>query len=400
MPEPIAGEVFDPYLQMAGNLAQGPAAASLSFAGHRRSRIRPGRDCRCGRQANDLYPLVPGGPKFTAFAANPQRDRGGEFACSTRPRKTNTIAGFAHRLAAAAASSGIKRANPLPAVAAAEQVIVLAEDATFSPPPMPLGGSKRASPHRGKKTKKATFLPLAILGGLLAIAAGAVAVVMSHQPELQESRADSAPDQNPGAGRETSPSKSSANESKPVPTGSVKPAATGDGTASAATSGSLSKAGDLPRTSADARPAAAGNAESSSNAAPDVGDDPATRHAGLSAKPKTSAAAPAANPEAAVQTVSAAKSKTPEELDKQLADAKTDEEYRAVVVDALRAADKSTDDGQPAAARQLVLKALVAARKSGRLEAGLRRNSGPDHSRLAQENPRRTEKRVGLRFEI
>ena len=351
---------------MAGNLAQGPAAASLSFAGHRRFRIRPGRDCRCGRQANDLYPLVPGGPKFTAFAANPQRDRGGanllaqrgqEKRIRSRASRPSGGCGRLVRHQEGQSTSGRCRRRTGDSACRGRDV--------FSPSDA-LGRKQCASPHRGKKTKKATFLPLAILGGLLAIAAGAVAVVMSHQPELQESRADSAPDQNPGAGRETSPSKSSANESKPVPTGSVKPAATGDGTASAATSGSLSKAGDLPRTSADApdrRPR--GNAESSSNAAPDVGDDPATRHAGLSAKPKTSAAAPAANPEAAVQTVSAAKSKTPEELDKQLADAKTDEEYRAVVVDALRAADKSTDDGQPAAARQLVLKALVAARKSG-----------------------------------
>ncbi len=366
MPEPIAGEVFDPYYKWLG----------IS------PKDQPPHHYRL--LAIDVFESDPdviaaAADKQMTFIRSFQAGQNSQLSqrilneiaaariCLLNAAKKNEYdRGLRARLAAAAASSGIKRANPLPAVAAAEQVIVLAEDATFSPPPMPLGGSKRASPHRGKKTKKATFLPLAILGGLLAIAAGAVAVVMSHQPELQESRADSAPDQNPGAGRETSPSKSSANESKPVPTGSVKPAATGDGTASAATSGSLSKAGDLPRTSADApdrRPR--GNAESSSNAAPDVGDDPATRHAGLSAKPKTSAAAPAANPEAAVQTVSAAKSKTPEELDKQLADAKTDEEYRAVVVDALRAADKSTDDGQPAAARQLVLKALVAARKSG-----------------------------------
>ena len=62
---------------------------------------------------------------------------------------------------------------------------------------------------------------------------------------------------------------------------------------------------------------------------------------------------------------SAEKFKTPEELDKLLADAKTPEDYQAVAGEALRAAGKAMDDHQPDAARQLILKSLVAARKSG-----------------------------------
>ena len=57
--------------------------------------------------------------------------------------------------------------------------------------------------------------------------------------------------------------------------------------------------------------------------------------------------------------------KTPEELDKQLADAKTPEDYQAVAGEALRAAGKAMDDQQQDAAKQLILKSLLAARKSG-----------------------------------
>ena len=58
------------------------------------------------------------------------------------------------------------------------------------------------------------------------------------------------------------------------------------------------------------------------------------------------------------------KPKTPEDFDKQLADAKTPEDFRAVAGEALHRAGKALDDHQQDAAKKLVLKALIAARKA------------------------------------
>jgi hypothetical protein len=68
-------------------------------------------------------------------------------------------------------------------------------------------------------------------------------------------------------------------------------------------------------------------------------------------------------PEATVKATAVEKPKTLEEFDKQLAAAKTPEDYRAVAGEALLSAGKILDD-HPDGARKLLLKALIAARKS------------------------------------
>ena len=70
-------------------------------------------------------------------------------------------------------------------------------------------------------------------------------------------------------------------------------------------------------------------------------------------------------PAEAVIPAEAEKPKTPDDFDKQIADATTPEDYRKVAGEALRVASRAMDDHRQDAAKQLILKSLVAARKSG-----------------------------------
>jgi GTP cyclohydrolase III len=91
-----------------------------------------------------------------------------------------------------------------------------------------------------------------------------------------------------------------------------------------------------------------------------MGDDPFASKSSSLTEPRAHAkSAEAAKP------AEAEKPKTPEDFDKQIADAKTPEDYRAVAGEALRAAGQAMDDHRQDTARQLILKSLVAARKSG-----------------------------------
>ena len=75
--------------------------------------------------------------------------------------------------------------------------------------------------------------------------------------------------------------------------------------------------------------------------------------------------APPPEPDPPPKPAEPKKVKTPEELDQLLADAKTPEDYLAAAGEALRAVGKALDDHQQDAVKPLILKALVAARKSG-----------------------------------
>ncbi len=219
------------------------------------------------------------------------------------------------RMAAAGSQSGLKRAESLLVIAEApveEAPVVEAElaDAEMQMPlPLQFGGGKR-SQIRKKKSKKASFLPLAALGAMLVACVVAIAVVMSRTPETPVSQADANPDGRPPRDAEPARVKPATQDNKlPVPADSAK-------LAPPTIPLHPSRAGDSPDVPTPAKPP--------------EGEEPAT----------------------------------PNELDKQLADAKTAEDYQAVAGRALRAAGRAMDDHQQDAAKKLLLKALVAARKS------------------------------------
>ncbi len=231
------------------------------------------------------------------------------------------------RMAAAAGQSGLKRAEPLAVIAEApaeEAVIVAAELADPEmqmPLPLQFGGSER-SQIRKKKSKKASYLPLAALGAMLVVCVVAIAVVMSRPPETHVSQTDANPDGSPP--RNAGPAR-------------VKPATQDDNL-------------HVPANSAKPAPPAIPLRPSGAGESLDV-------------------ATPAKSP-------GAEKPVTLEELDKKLADAKTADNFQVVAGEALCAAGKALDDQQQDAARKLVLKARSRRAEVARLKADRQGDAG------------------------
>jgi hypothetical protein len=270
------------------------------------------------------------------------------------------------RLAAAAAASGIKRAKPLPAVAVAieDEAVVVAElaDLDFSgPQSLQLGGG--GSSQIGKsKSKKVTIMPLLALAAMLAVCGIVIAVVMSRPPQTHESQV--AEDRSGGPSGDAQPAgvkPATQDQKPPLPANSAKPASTKD---SARPTGPGDNADvtspTKPPQVADLDGASGNKSNGKPPATPDRkpggGDDPFD-------------VTPVSVPEAETlakpaEPAKAEKPKSLEELEKQLADAKTPEDYQAMADEALRAASQAIDDNQPDAAKKLILKALIAARKS------------------------------------
>ncbi len=284
------------------------------------------------------------------------------------------------RLAAKASASGIGRAMPIPAAAAADsdEIVVLAELAesgNHGPLPKQSGGGE-GSQIRAKKVHKATIVPLAALAAMLVVSAVAVAVVMSRKPdtEVSQSAQDSGskPSQNaehPHVEPTTQGDKPAAVDTgKPAPNKGLpqQPLNSRDST-SGATATPPSEAGAAPDSSgkeAIAKPSEKNRAE----VKPGSGNVTIVSTPGSAATPGThSEAAGSAKPVEAKPS-EAEKPKTPEEFDKEIADAQTPEEYRAVAGEALRAAGRAMDGHREVTAKQLILKSLVAARKSGDLK--------------------------------
>jgi hypothetical protein len=269
-----------------------------------------------------------------------------------------------------AAASGIKVSQPVAAATATEEEpVILLADAALKPRPVAVAVNGRQERARGKKAKKPLILPLVILGSLLAVCGVAIGVVMFWPPQQDVSQRE-----NNGAGRGTalnsqapsakpSASENSASSAEPVksasPKGSSQPVTSGAGKVSA-TPTHPADVGNLrvwPNDEPQAQPRGSGKPDgrttSDKGSKPRAGDDPFASPPDFAPKPGPVDPPP-----------EVAKIRTSEELDKLLADAKSVEDYRAIVDDALRAADKAMDDHQSAAARQMLLKALVAARKS------------------------------------
>ncbi len=228
-------------------------------------------------------------------------------------KKAHYDATLRARMAAAGAASGLKKAKPLPVVAAApadEAEIAVAgpADANIFPLPMQSGGGER-SQIRKKKSPKATVLPLVALGAMLVVCVVAFAVVMSRTPETQVSQTTEDPaGSRPGNAKPSHVEPATPGSKPPVPANTGGPAE-----ADAAHAASGNKPNDKP--SGENRP----------DIKPGIGDDP------FAAKPE-----PAPKPNTPAEPAKAEKGKTPEELDKQLAAAKTPEDYQALAGEALR----------------------------------------------------------------
>ena len=282
-------------------------------------------------------------------------------------KKAEYDAALRLRMAAAPVASGLKKARPIPVVAAAPTdhvAIDLAElvDADAQvPPPMQMGGNSR-SQIRTKKSKKSILLPLTALGVMLVVCVVAIFMVMSRPPENHVSQAVQDPDSSPpgdakpvavGPAIQDTKLPVSANKGKPAPPkSSSRPLGSNERTDPATP--------DKPPAASTAQGASANQPteKPSGENRPDI-------KPGIGDPPRAGRPAPVRKPETPAQPAETEKLKTLEELDKQLADAKTSEDYQTVALDGLRAAGKAMDDHQPDAAKQLILKSLIAARKAG-----------------------------------
>ncbi|MGA2255180.1 MAG: hypothetical protein ABSG53_11000 [Thermoguttaceae bacterium] len=238
------------------------------------------------------------------------------------------------RIAAAGALPAPRRAEPLPVTAVVpvdDAILVVAEPADpdfHGSLPLQLDGSAR-SQIRKKKSKRATILPLVAVGAMLAICAVAIAVVMSRTPETHVSRADANPNGNPRKDAELPDVTPATQGNKPqVPADPVQP---------------------TPPKS-PLRPVESSDKDAKNKLFRENQPKVKSVHVPQSETP--------------AKPTEAEKPKTPEELDKQLADAKTPEDYKAVAGEALRSASKAMDASQQVEAKKLLLKALIAARKS------------------------------------
>jgi hypothetical protein len=236
------------------------------------------------------------------------------------------------------------------------------------PLPRQLGGGEQ-SQIRKKRTQKATIVPLVALGAMVLVCAIAVAVVMSRKPETQASQSAHDPDVGPLRNSDVPRVKPAAQDSKlPVPGNIEKPATTkspprrpmgsGDGIA-AATSAKLPEVGAAANSSGkEADPKASG--KNRLDVKPRIGDDPFASKSNPATEPEGRD-----KPAEVAKPAEAEKPKTPEDFEKQLADAKTPEDYRTVAGEALRAAGQAMDDNRKDTAMQLMRTSLGAARKSG-----------------------------------
>ncbi len=235
-------------------------------------------------------------------------------------------------------------------------------------PPMQLGGSE-LSQIRKKKAQKTTIVPLVALGAMVLVCAIAVAVVMSWKPESQVSQSAQDPDGgSPRASEHTHVKPAAQGNKLSVPGSTEKPASNKsplDRPLGSGDSAAPATSAKPPRVSAasdssgkEGSPKPSGN--NWPDAKPRTDDDPLASKSNAATEPKVHD-----KPAEPVKPAEAEKPKTPEDFDKQIADAKTPEDYCKVAGEALRAADQAMDDNRKDAAKQLILKSLVAARKSG-----------------------------------
>ena len=239
------------------------------------------------------------------------------------------------------AAAGTETANPTSESvvdrgdAAAAIMADLADLDMHGPLPLQLGGSQRAR-IRKKKSTSARILPLLALGAMLVVCGVAIAVVMSRTPETHVPQVAEDHDGSPAKSTEASRVKPPATvDNKPVPA-------------------KMNESNREPLTSPLAASPHDTSGDNRSDTKVPVGDNPVADNSDHTPKPETP-----------VKPAEADKSQTPEELGKQTAAAKTPDDYRAVAEEGLRWAAKALDDHHNDLAKDLIRKALIAARKSG-----------------------------------
>jgi hypothetical protein len=255
-------------------------------------------------------------------------------------------------------ASGTDEEEPIQASAATspdDPILIVPELADLGPLPSHLGGGKR-SPLR---KKKATVLPLMALGAMLVVSAVVITVVMSSRPQTQFSQA--AGDHGPPKNSEASSAHPTMQDgTTPAPANSGKPAIRpmeSHGSANAATTAKLPETGVVANASQN-DPNSTSSGETQADTKPAGHDDYSA------GKPRPVSTPDAQTMPAQVEPSKVKKYKTLEELDKELADAKTSDDYRMLASEALRSAGKANDDHQADAAKQFLRKSLLAARKS------------------------------------
>jgi hypothetical protein len=278
--------------------------------------------------------------------------------CLLNAAKKAAYDGILRARMAAATESGDKGATPIPVVVANKAGAESANLEVFDPLPLQFDGSVR-SQIRKRKAEKTTILPLLMaLGAMLVICAIAIVLVMSRPPEHQVSQAAEDPPGSPPrdaaaprvkpAQDKKSPMRADAGRRAP-PRNSNGGLESNDST-DAAKRSNAGEAGDI--------------SENNSQNNPSGEHRPDTKARSGNGR-VASKSAPVPEPETPAKPAEADKRKTPEEFDKQLAEAKTPEAYQALAVEALRTAGKAVDDHQEREAKELIRKALIAARKSG-----------------------------------
>ncbi len=268
------------------------------------------------------------------------------------------------RIAAVGTLPGIKRAKPLPVAGVAradEEVFLVAEPADaeeFSPLPLQFGGER--SSIRKKKPKSATIIPLVALGAMLVVCVIAVAMVMSRTPDPHV--ADVAKDADGSSSENAEPAHAKQSVADNRPHGTADPVKPAPLPSPLRPSGSADSSHAVPPPKPpEMSPHDVAAGANHVDGKPDSDFDPFDNKTVPRPEPKALTRPPEAEKPKppAVEKLS-----TPEELDRQLADAKTADDYRAVADAALRSAAKAMDDHQDELAKTLIVKALVAARKS------------------------------------
>ena len=252
-----------------------------------------------------------------------------------------------------------------PAPEPAEESLVVVDepfDAGGQISPDRQSSGSRPAQIRKKKSTRSTIGPLVALGVMFVLCAVAIGVVMLRPPPTNESQASVDGDRRPPGVAEPrgetpasrdSTSKPSANPAKDAIASNFQNPTHDNGGASPSGPPEAAR-GD---NTLGSEPGHTLSGENRPNATPKVrrplaGDSVVPR-----APEPPAMTAPA-------QPTPAKTYKTLEELGKQTAEAKTPEDYQRVAHEALRAADKAIGDNQQEAAKNLLLAALTAARKS------------------------------------
>jgi hypothetical protein len=205
-------------------------------------------------------------------------------------------------------------------------------------------------PIRKPASKKPTVLILSILGAIPILAAIAIGWALSRPPEPQLSQAADDTHGKPSAVADPAlanpPIRDSSKQAPAKADGPARPSGTAAGGSTSGTKVDDSASGQ------DAEKKTPAGDDRFEHALPPTAESETPGNSGETSK---------------IEPV-----KTPQELEKDLIDAKTPDDFLVIADAALRAAGKALDDHEQETLRSLLLKSLLAARKSGDSKAIVR----------------------------